>query len=148
VIKFFLATVQTIDQTLTRAVTLIFSFSGARRLMLASSIFFSVGLIGLSSGFMELLKLQLELMKEVQTLAGVSFEKLNVVDCATIEQALVSTCDGLKARADLLDSAAQLANVVVTYAFSLGFLVALAALAAFLRGAYSAKETNERFEKR
>lgn len=106
------------------------------------------GRLRLSSGFMELLKLQLELMKEVQTLAGVSFEKLNVVDCATIEQALVSTCDGLKARADLLDSAAQLANVVVTYAFSLGFLVALAALAAFLRGAYSAKETTERFEKR
>ncbi|MCR2745278.1 hypothetical protein [Limnobacter parvus] len=146
-IKFFLATGQTIDQTLTRAVRLIFSFSGARCLMLASSIFFSVGLIGLSSGFMELLKLQLELMKEVQTLSGPSFEELSVVSCATIEQALVSTCKGLKARADLLDSAAQLAEMIVIYAFLLGFLVALAALAAFLRGAYSAKETNERFEK-
>lgn len=56
---------------------------------------------------------------------------------------IVSICNGLKARAGLLDSASQLAYEFVTYAFWLGAVSAFAALVAFCRGAYLAQVDSE-----
>lgn len=130
---------QFIEVTASRAANSTFSLAGAKHLVIASSVFFSVALIGLSSGFVELIKFEIELVKDAQIIAEVNFESIAAVDCSTVDQVLISACNGLKHRANTLDSAVRLAKLLVMSALCLGVITAIAASVAFLRGSYVSK---------